>query len=65
MYVTAERFEMGRTHLSDIPPKYVKVINIDTGREIACIWADDSTGEYCQYVRVDGEIDVVKSNGKM
>ena len=63
MYVTAERFEMGRTCLSDIPPKYVKVINIDTGEEIICIWADDSIGEYCKYIRVNGEIDVVKSNG--
>ena len=65
MYVTGERFEMGKTRLSDIPPRYVKVIDMDIGHEITCIWADDSIGEYCKYIRVDGEIDIVKINDRL
>ena len=40
--------------ISDFSSRFADVYDLDTGEKIKCIWANDSIGEYCEYVR-DGK----------
>ena len=46
MFVTTMKF-------SDFPSEHAETYDLDTGKKIRCIWANDKIGEYCEYVRDD------------
>ena len=55
MFVTTMKF-------SDFPSEYAEAYDLDTGKKIRCIWANDKIGEYCEYVRDDKDRFVEANN---
>ena len=55
MFVTTMKF-------SDFPSEHAEAYDLDTGKKIRCIWANDKIGEYCEYVRDDEDRFVEANN---